>query len=63
MSLLRKLSTTRNPSGEPPVVRYEARDRIAYVLECGKWVPSFESARLSETKKCDIETGEDQKGQ
>lgn len=61
-SLLRELATTRRPTA-PVIHRYDADRQISFVLERDRWVPSWESEALHETKKCDIETGEDQKGQ
>jgi hypothetical protein len=60
-SLLRHLATTRDAT-EPLQVRYDEAHQVSYVLENGEWVPSWESIALENTKKCDRETGEDQKG-
>ena len=60
-TLLRSLATTRTAT-EPIEVRYDPVEQISYVYEQGSWVPSWQSSLLRETKKCDYETGEDQKG-
>lgn len=60
--LLRNLATERSAT-EPVAVRYDPHRRISLVFEDGRWVPSFESSSLGDSKKCDLETGEDQKGQ
>jgi hypothetical protein len=61
MTLLRKLATRRHGT-EPPLTRYDADRRISEVFEDGRWVPSWESRAVTETKKADLEKGEDQKG-
>lgn len=63
VTLLRRLASTREAVGDPPVVRYDADRKLAMVYESGRWVPSFDSSSLPGTKKADMETGEDQKGQ
>lgn len=60
-SLLRDLATHR-VAGDPVTIRYDATRQSSEVLEDGRWIPSWESAQLQQTKKCDHETGEDQKG-
>lgn len=60
-SLLRELATHRVP-GAPVHTRYDAIRQITEVFEDGQWIPSWRSAQLQQTKKCDLETGEDQKG-
>jgi hypothetical protein len=61
--LLRKLATIRNAT-EPLAVRYDPRLKTGLVQSPdGAWVPSFESPLVDKTKKADMETGEDQKGQ
>lgn len=60
-ALLRALATRRDET--PPVLtRYNATDMVTEVFEDGRWVRSWESTALQSTKKCDMETGEDQKG-
>ena len=44
------------------LTRYNATDMDTEVFEDGRWVRSWESTALQSTKKCDMETGEDQKG-
>jgi hypothetical protein len=61
-SLLRRLATHRVASGEV-VVRYDPISQTTRVFEDGQWVQSWESNVLSKTKKADLETGEDQKGE
>jgi hypothetical protein len=60
-SLLRRLATQRSET-TPIEVRYDNSAQVSEVLESGRWIKSWESKLLLETKKCDIETGEDQKG-
>ena len=61
--LLRKLAIVRNAT-EPLAVRYDPELQTARVQSPdGAWVPSFESVLVDKTKKADIETGEEQKGQ
>ena len=61
-TLLRELSTVRQPSAAQPTLRYNSNEQYCEVHEDGTWVPSWESIAIASTKKCDIETGEDQKG-
>lgn len=62
--LLRELSTTRTPTAQPEV-RYDADRQITLVEtpDGSGWVPSYDSEWTGTTKKADMETGEDQKGQ
>lgn len=60
--ILRSLAIVRRASGQPSV-RYSDDEKITYVAERGAWVPSYESDQVTGTKKADMETGEDQKGQ
>ena len=60
-SLLRGLATKRD-AGEWPAVRYDSVRQISEVYEDGRWTPSWSSRSLQQSKKCDHETGEDQKG-
>ena len=60
-SLLRTLATHREPS-EPISVRYDEAAKVSLVYEGDRWVPSWEPRTVQNTKKCDHETGEDQKG-
>lgn len=60
-SLLRELATKREAS-EEIAIRYDSARQISEVFEDGRWVPSWASRALQQTKKCDHETGEDQKG-
>lgn len=60
--LLRKLATNRMTTEQLPV-RYDEDEQVSYVLEGGAWKASYDSTGGGMTKKCDIETGEDQKGQ
>lgn len=59
--LLRRLATRRRATSQPPV-RYDAERMVAQVIERGIWVDSWQSSVVLETKKADMETGEDQKG-
>jgi hypothetical protein len=61
-SLLRKLSV--NPGASVfPAVRYDRRCQTAQVYDGGEWTDSWLVPSLRGTKKRDIETGEDAKGQ
>lgn len=59
--LLRELSVPRRVS-DRPVSRYRERTLTSQVLEDGEWRDSWDARSIQTTKKCDIETGEDQKG-
>jgi hypothetical protein len=62
MTLLRLLA--RRPRGGPrPQVRYDAQQQTSQILEDGVWVDSWNASSLRGTKKFDVETGEDAKGQ
>lgn len=61
-SMLRALATSRTPT-EPVLFRYNPVSQISEVFEGRTWVPSWASRCVAMTKKCDAETGEDQKGQ
>jgi hypothetical protein len=61
-SLVRRLALVRRTASTHPVTRYDAVTGMSMVLEEGRWIPSHESQVLAETKKADIEKGEDQKG-
>jgi len=61
-SLLEALRTRRAASGDPLEVRYDPVRQISLIREGDQWLPSWESTHADETKKADIETGEDQKG-
>jgi hypothetical protein len=61
-SLLRALSTRRTPT-DPVPTRYDYSTQTTWVFENDQWVPSWESSRVGNSKKADMETGEDQKGQ
>lgn len=63
MSLIRELASRRTASGTPVISRYEPEEAVSYVLEDGTWVPSWRSSHPPKTKKADLETGEDQKGE
>jgi hypothetical protein len=63
VSLIRHLASQRTPSGPPVISRYQPEEAVSYVLEDGAWVPSWKSSNPPRTKKADLETGEDQKGQ
>ena len=62
-SLLRQLARRRSVAGPQPVIRYDPVSQIAVVIEDGRWLPSYDSRTVPQSKKADIETGEDQKGQ
>ncbi len=60
--LLRSLAVTRTATAAFDV-RYDKQARVSHVRENGAWVPSYDSVEVPKTKKADLETGEDQKGQ
>lgn len=62
-SLIRRVARHREASSEQLTVRYDARRGISFVLENGAWVESYRSQTVPQSKKADIETGEDQKGE
>jgi hypothetical protein len=62
MSLLRRIAI-RPADVDPPRLRYDASRQVSQVWENGRWVDSWKALSLSGTKKRDIETGEDAKGQ
>lgn len=62
-SLIRRVARHREVSREQPIVRYDARRGVSFVLENGAWVESYRSHTLPQSKKADIETGEDQKSE
>jgi hypothetical protein len=63
VSLIKYLATRRAPSGLPVISRYQPEEAVSYVFEDDTWVPSWKSSNPPKTKKADIETGEDQKGE
>jgi hypothetical protein len=62
MTLLRILAR-RPRSGLRPEVRYDPARQTSQILEDGVWVDSWDASSLRGTKKFDVETGEDAKGQ
>ena len=62
MTLFRSLVTWLPESSLPKPVYIDDR-QISLIEEDGALVPSWESRSLSSTKKFDVETGEDAKGQ
>ena len=61
--LLRKLSVQRRITAARPVSRYQNHTQISQVLENGAWRDSWDARDGLLTKKADVETGEDQKGE
>ncbi|MDE0377405.1 MAG: hypothetical protein OXK16_15795 [bacterium] len=59
--LLKELRTRRDAT-IPPISRYQEDTQTSQILDDGVWQDSWNSRLVGETKKCDIETGEDQKG-
>lgn len=59
--LLKQLRTKR-PTTPRPMSRYVSRTQTSQILEDGVWLDSWEARATLQTKKADIETGEDQKG-
>lgn len=62
MSLIRRLATARTATDALIVARYNPAVSMAEVFEGGRWVASTKSTVVPTTKKSDLETGEDQKG-
>ena len=54
---------TQPRQGCGPVLRYDRDRQVSQVLENGDWVDSWRATVLAGTKKHDVETGEDSKGQ
>ncbi len=63
MSSLLRMLAIRPTLVDPPRLRYDALRQVSQVWERGKWVDTWKAGRLHGTKKRDIETGEDAKGQ
>lgn len=62
MTLLRSLITWLPEPLAPKPIYVDDR-QISVIEECGVLLPSWEAISLTMTKKFDIETGEDAKGQ
>ena len=61
--LLDNLRTRRELLLPFPEVRYDPKRQVSLVHENGTWIDSWLSEQLLETKKADVETGEDNKGE
>lgn len=61
--LIRKLAQRRTANTARPAVRYSESEKVSYVFEDAAWLISTQSREVTRTKKADLETGEDQKGQ
>lgn len=48
---------------DPPTMKYDADRQVSRVLCDGQWTDSWLAPNLTGTKKADLETGEDTKGQ
>jgi hypothetical protein len=59
-SLIRALAAHRGLETGHPETRFDHALAIAFTCEDGRWIPSYESTLLAETKKVNVETGEDQ---
>ena len=59
--LLKQLRTKRLATPRPRS-RYLDRTQTSQILEDGTWLDSWVTQAGAQTKKADIETGEDQKG-
>lgn len=59
---MKNLATRRTPTNPVPV-RYDETTQTSQVYEDGMWVSSWLSTQIPNSKKADLETGEDQKGQ
>ena len=60
--LLANLRTHRTASGELPMVRYDPDLQISLIREGDVWIESWRSSLAPDSKKADLETGEDEKG-
>lgn len=60
--LLRRLATRREARDDGRAVRYVHERMTSEVLDAGSWKDSWLIERGPDTKKADLETGEDQKG-
>jgi hypothetical protein len=63
MALIRRMAVVRTSSAVPVAARYDPESQFVEVLEDGVWVPSWRSTAVPQSKKSDLETGEDQKGE
>lgn len=61
-SILRNFATIPSKPN-PPQVRYDKERQMSQILENGKWTDSWDAISLMGSKKSDIETGEDSKGE
>jgi len=62
MGILRTLADWPKWDREPKL-RYMRDQQISYVKEGSNWIESWNAMSLRGTKKFDVETGEDAKGQ
>lgn len=61
-SILRSFATA--PSQQSvPASRYDEKRQVSQILEGNDWIDSWDARSLMGTKKADIETGEDAKGE
>jgi hypothetical protein len=61
-SLLRRIAVPPS-GGVQPLMRYDASRQISQIWENSEWVDSWKAQSLAGSKKRDIETGEDNKGE
>src|SRR5690606_8280541 len=61
-TLLWRLAERRSRA-RGPALRYDNERQVSQVREHGEWVDSWAAAVLAGTKKFDVETGEDAKGE
>lgn len=61
-SLLRHIAIPPSASMQP-LMRYDTTRQISQIWENGEWVDSWNAQSLVGSKKRDIETGEDNKGE
>ncbi len=62
MGLLQELASWPD-SANLPQLKYIESEQISMVYEDGRWIKSWSARSLQGTKKFDVETGEDAKGQ
>jgi hypothetical protein len=60
---LLSLLARRPPQMGEVRLRYDSVRQVTQVWEHDRWVDSWDAAKLQGTKKMDVETGEDAKGQ
>lgn len=59
--LIVRLARPQEPGDQPREARYDEELDELTVLDSGGWIPALDSGESPETKKADLEKGEDQK--